>query len=813
MGCRGAHISRYQACFFVVAFLLLPMLSLGAEQEQTSGGTNSFQLQQQTVQSNEEVIPGNNSAGSERYGVIAYEPQNPSVGDSVEFRFIQRAGCPLGPNLFEWNFPDHSITTRDQYTRVSYTFTKPGQYTITTYYTAEECGAYHRFIDDVVITIPVKNEIRTWPVKPMIGGKIQFSVSNDNSSEPKTWYFGDGSSVTTSNPDVEHMYTRTGVYQVRVEKNGKEFASRSLDLTLQKGDIFVHASTGFFPKIIPGAWSHAAMYIGKNANSGEDEVIEAVGPGVRKHYLKDYWFYPQDTTVAVFRITGLSEQKKKDIVNFALSKDERLYDFLSLTVWQKQRDCSEFPIPPFLSWVFRCRSYYCSELVWAAFKDNGVNLYPSLGLVLPGSLVTATEVKNTVLVGCHIEKIPDSAKQYTPYFNEILQGDNPPYKNRWKPVGAEPNLLLSGLADPNGTGIVSMKLTDPIGINLSDNDQIMSNASINRVDAYGKGVNDSEIMGIAGPASGQYMMHLETNQSSAKEVSYLQVTAGNFENYTALEPIRLNTSLGRPVSVPFFVQTNNREMVIAIPNKGKAPLTVQCIGLVLNQSMHTTWKLCEDCEPVNNLSNVTEVFTEPGNYSVMMAAWDGINSTNVTVPIIVEEPDLPLQANFTAEPVSGIPPLGVQFTDKSDGSPNRWNWTFGDGSVSHEQNPFHTYRGIGKFTVTLDVSKKTGEQSVIRKPASITTNSGRMTGPMGMIWISSSPSGAEVSVDGVAVGTTPLQSSGIPVGYRQVRVSMDGYQNWTGIVQVSQGTFSYVPKVVLQKTQLPTESPGCSTCN
>ena len=75
------------------------------------------------------------------------------------------------------------------------------------------------------------------------------------------------------------------------------------------------------------------------------------------------------------------------------------------------------------------------------------------------------------------------------------------------------------------------------------------------------------------------------------------------------------------------------------------------------------------------------------------------------------------RANFVASPVSGAPPLNVQFTDTSSNSPTSWQWNFGDGATSTAQNPSHTYTGTGLFTVTLTASNAQGSSS-----SSITIN-------------------------------------------------------------------------------------------
>ncbi len=69
-------------------------------------------------------------------------------------------------------------------------------------------------------------------------------------------------------------------------------------------------------------------------------------------------------------------------------------------------------------------------------------------------------------------------------------------------------------------------------------------------------------------------------------------------------------------------------------------------------------------------------------------------------------------ADFTADVQSGSSPLVVQFTDTStislpEGTQvNRWEWNFGDGRTSTQQNPSNTFystSGTQTFTITLTV--------------------------------------------------------------------------------------------------------------
>lgn len=63
--------------------------------------------------------------------------------------------------------------------------------------------------------------------------------------------------------------------------------------------------------------------------------------------------------------------------------------------------------------------------------------------------------------------------------------------------------------------------------------------------------------------------------------------------------------------------------------------------------------------------------------------------------------DAPPGADFIAKPVSGPPPLIVQFTDKSKNKVTSRSWDFGDGRTSKDKNPSHIYSSPGTYSVAL----------------------------------------------------------------------------------------------------------------
>jgi gliding motility-associated-like protein len=67
-----------------------------------------------------------------------------------------------------------------------------------------------------------------------------------------------------------------------------------------------------------------------------------------------------------------------------------------------------------------------------------------------------------------------------------------------------------------------------------------------------------------------------------------------------------------------------------------------------------------------------------------------------------------VNADFSANRVSGCAPLVVSFTDLSTGNPFAWNWDLGNGQLSTTQNPVVNYSVPGVYTVRLVVRSVNG---------------------------------------------------------------------------------------------------------
>ncbi len=113
-------------------------------------------------------------------------------------------------------------------------------------------------------------------------------------------------------------------------------------------------------------------------------------------------------------------------------------------------------------------------------------------------------------------------------------------------------------------------------------------------------------------------------------------------------------------------------------------------------------------------------------------------SDPVSLEVFIQEKELSVDFDFEVQgtgikdDASGgiFPDDVIQFTDKSDERAVKWEWDFGDGGTSSEQNPTHVFGKKGDFVVELTISDEWGCQESIEKTVSI-TRSYRLMVPTG----------------------------------------------------------------------------------
>jgi PKD repeat protein len=155
------------------------------------------------------------------------------------------------------------------------------------------------------------------------------------------------------------------------------------------------------------------------------------------------------------------------------------------------------------------------------------------------------------------------------------------------------------------------------------------------------------------------------------------------------------------------------------PTSGYRPLTVQFTDS--STGMITSWSWDFGDGGTSTEQNPSYVYNGTGTFTVSLTVMGPGGSNMQTKTGYIHVTEAPPEANFTANPTSGIKPLTVQFTDTSAGVVTVWSWAFGDGGTSTSKNPSHIYTIPGLYTVTLTASGPGGSDQEV-KAGYITVN-------------------------------------------------------------------------------------------
>jgi PKD repeat protein len=142
------------------------------------------------------------------------------------------------------------------------------------------------------------------------------------------------------------------------------------------------------------------------------------------------------------------------------------------------------------------------------------------------------------------------------------------------------------------------------------------------------------------------------------------------------------------------------------PTHGYPSLDVTFNGSATGSPDTYYWNFGDGDTTNNTLQKPVHTYISIGTYSVNFSAtntssgaiaWNNL-SNYITVSGAVPE------VKFSAYPLAVYLSSPVQFTDSSTNNPTNWNWSFGNGIYSNEQNPNYTYPNSGMYTITLYVT-------------------------------------------------------------------------------------------------------------
>jgi PKD repeat protein len=261
------------------------------------------------------------------------------------------------------------------------------------------------------------------------------------------------------------------------------------------------------------------------------------------------------------------------------------------------------------------------------------------------------------------------------------------------------------------------------------------------------------------------------NTSTAQSPMHSYTVAGSYS-----VTLKASNGSGSTTTPSQTISVSNAAPVAsftATPTSGVAPLGVQFTDT--STGVPTSWLWTFGDGTTSTVQSPLHTYTSAGTYSVTLKASNGSGSTTTPSQTISVSNAAPV-ASFTATPTSGSAPLGVQFTDTSTGVPTSWLWTFGDGTTSTAQSPFHTYTSAGTYSVTLKASN----------------GSGSTTTPSQTIGVSSGGSGGSVlyrvDAGGPVITSTPnwtADTSSAPSSFSNATAAGSNTSTTTNVVSLT----------------------------
>jgi PKD repeat protein len=229
---------------------------------------------------------------------------------------------------------------------------------------------------------------------------------------------------------------------------------------------------------------------------------------------------------------------------------------------------------------------------------------------------------------------------------------------------------------------------------------------------------------VAAPAGSSVVLNWTDNATNESSQSIYYATAtGAFTKVVDVNASVTSTTLSGFTggSYRFYVNASNSAGTSANSNIATATVATQLTArfsftplsgnvgtnfTFIDESIGTvtsrTWNFGDGTSATS--TNAQHVYTRSGQYTVTLTVNGGGATSQLSNVVNVTNALTPA---FNWSPVNPTTNDDVTFVDQSTGGVTTWYWTFGDGSLSQQQNPAKRFGAPGSYQVTLSITRGT----------------------------------------------------------------------------------------------------------
>lgn len=596
------------------------------------------------------------------------------------------------PTSWNWTFPGGSpSSSSDQNPSVSYS--SAGTYDVTLEVTNAN-GSDELVENDYVVINDVPSISASFSSNVLT---VDFT-SNISDADSFFWDFGDGNTSTTANP--VHVYSMEGNYVATLSAtNGCGTVTETLNIALTE-----MPSAGFNSGATIGCKPFTVMYSDNSSDNVQtwNWTFEGGTPATSTDQNPIVTYNDAGTFDVSLTVGNASGTDMISSTNYITVGEAPVADF-DFSVNGNVVSLINNTPGTMASWTTSDGAAYASNTTTHTFAENGNY---TITLVVSNDCgsdevtfdvsISAYPVASFGLIG--------SATGCLPYTIDFENSSDAGSTYAWTFDGGSPGSSTdenpSITYNAAGTYDVTLVVSNQYG-----SDEIIMSDAVTIFDiptgSFSSSVSGS-VVNFTSTISGANSYEWDFGDGGSSNLENPSHSYQNPDNYTVT--LKVENDCGE-LELEEEIDVNFTTPGIAAnfsSDFGCAPLEVTVTDQSTNDPVSWDWSFPGGTPASSNDQNPVVNYDTPGTYSITAVIANADGSSMFTFTDAITVIDVPV-ADFNLVQNDAT----IDLTNASSGATS-YVWNFGDGNMSNEENPSHTYTASGDYIVTLEATNECG---------------------------------------------------------------------------------------------------------